>query len=278
MNNKFFLLLICLAIITTSCRKELTFGTVTTSSNELSICNNATCPEIDIEYVQVSGTTETAQIINESIEEFVKQSMYLGENETGSSAENITQAMTEFVEIYRLHSAEFPDLTAEYFVEITVLSSYNSKELLSLSCRNYLYAGGAHGNAPDHRGAAHGASARSRGPTRWEIPFIQSTSFAKAYEAWPSCWAASPISSVKAAGASMVAAGAAAMGAACLRGGPGAEPVLLRARRAANAAAPLDHRSAAHGASARVCWLTRWQIPSFQSNSSAKAYEASPSC
>ncbi len=146
MNNKFFLVLICLAIITTSCRKELTFETVTTSSNELSICNNATCPEIDIEYVQVSGTTETAQIINESIEDFVKQSMYLGENETGSSAENITQAMTEFVEIYRLHSAEFPDLTAEYFVEITVLPSYNSKELLSLSCRNYLYAGGAHGN------------------------------------------------------------------------------------------------------------------------------------
>ncbi len=145
MNNKTLLLLILVVITATSCRKALETTSTTTSSETLAECVNASCPSIDVEYLTVRGTSDASEKINAEIQDFVIASLYIGEEENGSTSSTIDQAMKDFIQLYRTHSAEFPDLSAEYFAEITILETFNSKELLSLSCRDYLYTGGAHG-------------------------------------------------------------------------------------------------------------------------------------
>ena len=145
MNSKVYLLLIALVVLTSSCRKALEVKTMTTASETLVECNNVDCPSIDVEYLTVSGNTSASEKINTEIQDFIIQSLYVGEDEEGSNAPSIEKAMKDFIQLYRTHSAEFPGLSAEYFAEITVLQTFNTKELLSLSCRNYLYTGGAHG-------------------------------------------------------------------------------------------------------------------------------------
>lgn len=145
MNNKIFPLLIVLIIFTSGCRKALETHPTSTASETLPECATITCPSIDIAYLTVRGTDSASEKINAEIEDFIIQSLYIGEDEEGSDAQSIEKAMKEFIQLYRTHSAEFPGLSAEYFAEITVLQTYNTKELLSVSCRNYLYTGGAHG-------------------------------------------------------------------------------------------------------------------------------------
>lgn len=145
MNNKLYFLLLAFTVLTVSCRKALETGTVQMSQKELQNCKKTTCPELDIEYLNVNGSTPASEKINAEIKDFVIQSLYIGEDENGSTSSSIEQAMEDFIKLYRTHSAEFPDLSAEYFAEITVLQTFNSKNLLSVSCRNYLYTGGAHG-------------------------------------------------------------------------------------------------------------------------------------
>ena len=145
MNNKVYLLLIALVVLTTSCRKALETQSMNTGSETLTECATISCPSIDVEYLTVSGSTSASEKINTGIQDFIIQSLYVGEEEEGSNAPSIEKAMKDFIQLYRTHSAEFPGLSAEYFAEITVLETFNTKELLSISCRNYLYTGGAHG-------------------------------------------------------------------------------------------------------------------------------------
>ncbi|WP_432412126.1 DUF3298 domain-containing protein [Rasiella sp. SM2506] len=145
MNNKLYFLLIALVVFTTSCRKALETQSITKDSETLAECKNVSCPSIDIEYFTVNGNAGASEKINAEITNFIIQSLYVGEDENGSDAPTIERAMQDFIQLYRTHSAEFPGLSAEYFAEITVLQNFNTKELLSVSCRNYLYTGGAHG-------------------------------------------------------------------------------------------------------------------------------------
>ncbi|QIE60051.1 DUF3298 and DUF4163 domain-containing protein [Rasiella rasia] len=144
MNNKIYLLLTVLALFA-SCKKALNTTTVIKSSKVLKSCSTMSCPDIDMEYFEVGGAEKATSAVNADIKNFVIQSLYIGEEEAGSNASTIEQAMEDFISMYRTHSAEFPDLSAEYFAEITVLPIYNSKDILSVSFRNYLYTGGAHG-------------------------------------------------------------------------------------------------------------------------------------
>ncbi len=134
-----------MVIFTFSCRKALETQPITIASENLAECATTTCPSIDVEYLTVNGNTNASEKINAEIKNFVIQSLYVGEAKKGSVAPSIEQAMRDFIQLYRSHSAEFPDLSATYFAEITVLETFNTKELLSVSCRNYLYTGGAHG-------------------------------------------------------------------------------------------------------------------------------------
>lgn len=145
MNNKLFFLLIALVVFTSSCRKALETQSISIASENLAECKNVSCPAIDVEYLTVSGNENASEKINSEIKDFIIQSLYVGEAEKGSDASTIEKAMKDFIQLYRTHSAEFPGLSAEYFAEITVLQTFNNKELLAVSCQNYLYTGGAHG-------------------------------------------------------------------------------------------------------------------------------------
>jgi hypothetical protein len=145
MNNKKYLFLIAVVVFTSSCQKALETVSITTSSEILTECKNVSCPAIDVEYLFVSGNNTTSELINTEIQNFIIQSLYIGEDKHEGTAASIERAMKDFILLYRTHSAEFPDLSAEYFAEVTVLQTFNTKELLAIRCQNYLYAGGAHG-------------------------------------------------------------------------------------------------------------------------------------
>lgn len=145
MNNKILFPLVAVFLVATSCQKALETKSLTTSSETLPQCKNVSCPSIDVEYLTVSGTSDAAALINAEIQEFISQSLYIGEEERESTVPTVEQAMKDFIQLYRIHSAEFPNISAEYFAEITVLETFNTKKLLSLRCRNYIYTGGAHG-------------------------------------------------------------------------------------------------------------------------------------
>jgi Protein of unknown function (DUF3298)/Deacetylase PdaC len=145
MNTKTYILLATLIFFASSCRKALETKPLTTSSETLSKCAKVSCPAIDVAYLKVLGDNAASEKINAEIQEYIIQSLYIGEEEKGSDATTIENAMEGFIKLYRTHSAEFPGLSAAYFAEIAVLKTFNSKDLLSLRCQNYLYAGGAHG-------------------------------------------------------------------------------------------------------------------------------------
>ena len=109
---------------------------------ELSGCDTG-CPEITVNYIALEDKSERSDKINTKISEFIIDALYLGEEVTSSTAGNIEEAASGFVDMYRTHSAEFPDM--EYFAEINVSETYHSEEVLSLEMRHYLFTGGAHG-------------------------------------------------------------------------------------------------------------------------------------
>lgn len=146
MNNKIQLLFIALAIGLVGCQKPLEISNKAITQNKLSICQEATCPSIEVVYIKVEGDPQVSNKINEVIEDFAIQSLRIDED--NSNAPNtIEDAMIGFVETYRLHSAEFPGMGAAYFAEISVTESFRSEGILSLACESYLYTGGAHGNS-----------------------------------------------------------------------------------------------------------------------------------
>lgn len=145
MNNKIYLLLSALVLLSSSCRKALETQSIATSSKTLANCATVSCPNIAVTYFTVNGNKEASGKINAEIRDFIIQSLFIGEDENGSHAPTIAKAMEDFIKLYRIHSAEFPGLSAEYFAEINVLQIFNSKNILSASCQRYLYTGGAHG-------------------------------------------------------------------------------------------------------------------------------------
>jgi hypothetical protein len=145
MNHKTYLFSIFLAVLfLTGCQKPLEISNTTLSQNDLSICKEATCPEVNVSYIQVVGDRGVSKKINDSIEHFIIQSLII-DKDIVKQPKRIKDAMDDFIEMYRLHSAEFPEMSAAYFAEISVTDSFRSDDLLSLACSTYLYTGGAHG-------------------------------------------------------------------------------------------------------------------------------------
>ena len=134
-----FLLLAC------SNTTEILVAAASFSEEELEICIDVSCPEINISYITVTGDEEISAVINDNVKNFIIESLYLGDETMLPSAKNIAEAAKQFVEMYRTHSAEFPDMQMEYFAEIKVKETYKSENLLSLRMNQYLFTGGAHG-------------------------------------------------------------------------------------------------------------------------------------
>ena len=144
MNNK--LLLFCFSLfILVSCDKEkpLTISAENFSEKELPECTSVSCPKISINYFSVDGEEAISKNINSEIEKFIIASLQIGEKST--NAKSIEEAAEKFIKTYRMHSAEFPDMAAEYFAEIDVSNNFKNDALLSVQLKQYKYTGGAHG-------------------------------------------------------------------------------------------------------------------------------------
>ena len=140
-------LIVLLSFLVISCKKEPQLLVVSENFSEqsLSICQNTACPEVTVNYVEVIGNNDISEKINKQIIAFITESLYLGEDLDGAKFETIPEAATDFIKTYRMHSAEFPDMTTEYFAEVNVTDLYSSEKLICFELRQYMFSGGAHG-------------------------------------------------------------------------------------------------------------------------------------
>jgi len=139
----FYLLTITLFL---SCSKgvPLIFTSESFTENSLELCKNIGCPDITINYVKVNGNSEASEKINSEISTAIISALHI-EDESEPRAKTIPEAAERFIKSYRMDSADFPDMSAEYFAEINATETYNSKKLVSIQLQLYLYTGGAHG-------------------------------------------------------------------------------------------------------------------------------------
>lgn len=133
-------------LLLASCNKQpLTITSEGFSETSLEACKKVTCPEITVDYFKVSGDEDIAGLINSDIQQFISDALYLGDEEELPKATSVTKAAEHFIEMYRIESAEFPDMAAEYFAEITISNTISTPDIFSVEMRQYLYTGGAHG-------------------------------------------------------------------------------------------------------------------------------------
>ena len=140
-----FIVLLLLAI--TSCKDEvpLVFSSESFTEETFDICKTVSCPEITINYIEALGDKSVTEKINSEITSYIIAALNIGED-TVPRAKTINEAASDFIKVARLHAADFPDMSAEYFAEINVSESYNSNEIVSFEMHHYLYTGGAHGS------------------------------------------------------------------------------------------------------------------------------------
>ncbi|MAP55791.1 DUF3298 and DUF4163 domain-containing protein [Altibacter sp.] len=146
MNNKSLVILL-LFLIGISCAEEvvLTVSSKNLTEADVAVCTDAFCPEVTVNYVVISGNEEVSEKINYKIASFVINALHLGDPEEAPTAGTISEAITQFIKMYRIHSAEFPDMGAAYFANVSVTETFRSSHLLSFELKHYLFTGGAHG-------------------------------------------------------------------------------------------------------------------------------------
>ncbi len=135
-----------LGLLTVACNQERSIEIIPESltENDLEICNNHNCPEVTINYLQVQGDDVISEKMNTKLNSFIISSLAsIGEGQP--TAKTIKEAATKFIESYNADKAEFPDMAADYFAEISVTELYNSPNHVCFELRQYLYTGGAHG-------------------------------------------------------------------------------------------------------------------------------------
>ena len=140
-------IIIIFFLVISSCKKEapLIFSSESFTEVTIDTCKTVSCPDITINYVEALGDKIISEKINSDIKKYIIAALNIGEDSI-SKAKTIEEAATDFIKVARLHAADFPDMSAEYFAEINVSESFNSNELISLELHQYLYTGGAHGS------------------------------------------------------------------------------------------------------------------------------------
>lgn len=145
-NKIFSLAAILLVLFGCSDEPELTFSSESFTQKKLDMCQNVSCPEVTINYIKASGIEDVAATINSKIEEYIIASLQIAQDEE-ITATSIEEAAAQFIETYRMHSAEFPDIDVEYTAKINITKLFTSEYLVSLEAKQYKYTGGAHGYA-----------------------------------------------------------------------------------------------------------------------------------
>jgi hypothetical protein len=140
----FFLLLF---LTSSACKEEvpLSFSAESFTEEAFDICKTVSCPEITINYIKVSGDKSISKKINLEIIGYIISALNIGEDSIPKT-KTINDAASDFIKVARLHAADFPDMSAEYFAEINISELYYSAEIVSIEMHQYLYTGGAHGS------------------------------------------------------------------------------------------------------------------------------------
>lgn len=145
MNNTSLLFFLGLLLLSCSQTDSLNYTTESFTEQQLAICKDETCSSILIEYPVFVGEEAVVGRLNEEIQQYIIQSLFLGE-ESNASAKNIEEAATDFIMAYRDYQADIPSAIDHggYEADITI-TPYTSENLLCLETHHYLYTGGAHG-------------------------------------------------------------------------------------------------------------------------------------
>jgi ribosomal protein S19 len=145
MNNRVLSVFFLLTLVF-SCKRQapLVFSSESFTADSLPVCQNIRCPNITIHYCNVIGEGRIADKINSVIKTYITEALVIGDDHI-PNLRSISEAASNFIKTYTRHSAEFPNMAAEYFVEIDVSDSYISEEIISLKLQQYQYTGGAHG-------------------------------------------------------------------------------------------------------------------------------------
>ena len=143
--QKAFFLILFFSMV--ACKNELPvhFSAENFTEETFTICATVSCPEITINYIKASGDKDISNKINSEIIRYVTAALYIGEDPAPAS-KPIKEAASNFIKVARLHAADFPDMSAEYFAEINISALYSSTEIVSIEMKQYSYTGGAHGN------------------------------------------------------------------------------------------------------------------------------------
>jgi len=148
MNYKILFLLFVGAFLI-SCKKEpsISFSTHFFSQKELEICKDHSCSLINISYPVAMGKPEVSKRINTTIEQFIMQTLFLGDDEHLPS-KNIIEAAENFIFSYRDHQTDIPleiD-TGGYEALIDLTTTYYKESIVSIQAESYLYTGGVNGS------------------------------------------------------------------------------------------------------------------------------------
>lgn len=145
MNNTCLLFFFGLLLLSCNQRTSLNHTTENFTELELAICQDEPCSSILVEYPIFTGEETAAASVNEAIQQYIIQSLFLGE-ESNASAKNIEEAATDFIMAYRDYQADIPSAidNGGYEADITI-TPFVSENLLCLETHHYLYTGGAHG-------------------------------------------------------------------------------------------------------------------------------------
>jgi hypothetical protein len=141
------ILILLLFLSLTRCKDEvpLSFSAESFTEETFNICKTVSCPEITINYIKALGAKSISEKINSEIINYVLAALNIGQDSI-PKAKTINDAASDFIKVARLHAADFPDMSAEYFAEINISEIFSSTELVSIEMHKYLYTGGAHGS------------------------------------------------------------------------------------------------------------------------------------
>ena len=144
MKSQFAFLLLFLSLV--GCKKQslVSFSAKSFTEETFAVCKTFSCPNITVNYIEALGENSTSKKVNKEIVSFITNALYTNVGQV-LKVLTINEAATDFIKVARLHSADFPDMSAEYFADINISELYSSPELVSIEMHQYLYTGGAHG-------------------------------------------------------------------------------------------------------------------------------------
>lgn len=117
---------------------------ITIDQSSLTECATAACPEVLVEYIQYDIDAKKTRALNDSINNFIINSLNLGDPAAVAIAKNPNEAIQHFIKDYWRDTSEFPEIN-EYEAEVIVVENFRSEDVVSIEMSQYSYTGGAHG-------------------------------------------------------------------------------------------------------------------------------------